>query len=199
MNIVGLPPANTGSTISRRADRIERLDETRLRIGFLQPLHQRILERGEERQHAFLRRRRRRSDWWRRSRSFRRAPRRRSAAAPRARRNPPPPRTTTSPNVAASANDITRALELFLAQLQSFCGCPVPTATSFPCFRKPAASVCPTGPDPMTPIFMAFSPAFVFDFGASVRSPQALSRQTPAIRVLRFFIAVYRYVRSFSW
>ena len=66
--------------------------------------------------------------------------------------------TTTSPNLAASATLPIFAFGLALAKSASFPASRVPTDTSWPCFRKPAANVFATSPDPMIPIFIFVTP-----------------------------------------
>jgi hypothetical protein len=57
MNIIGRPSLKTGFTIRGIADRVERLDEADVGPRSLESLHERALQRREEREHAIRGRR----------------------------------------------------------------------------------------------------------------------------------------------
>src|SRR5574340_477746 len=62
--------------------------------------------------------------------------------------------TISSANFAASTNVPTRPLACCDAHSANLAGVRVPTMTSCPCFKNPAASAFPTSPDPRIPTFM---------------------------------------------
>jgi hypothetical protein len=63
-------------------------------------------------------------------------------------------RTTTSPNFAVSEKLATPPLGFFFAQSASLSGARVPSLTSWPYLRKPAARALATSPEPRIPIFI---------------------------------------------